>query len=177
MSVLNQLKALLYPLGSLSHRLRIVVIVVGILVIIGSGGYWYYSQSSSKSDSGTDDASQLQQNVTNLITEKKFDEAQAILETSESKETLSELQLAATVAVGKNDYAQALSIYQKIESTYGINESLAINIAQAAQFSGDKAKAVQYYQKAIDILKQQPTDSIIENQIIQLQTLLKEVGQ
>lgn len=161
-------------------RRTLVILVVGVLLALMCT-YWYLV-GSEKSDTSTNatllQTEELSNEVNRLIGQGKYDEAQQVIESSETDPASGESQtLSANAYVAAGNYTEALAAFKQVEQQSGLDASLAQNIAYAANMTGDTQTAREYYQKALDLVRQDTTNPVAADMIKNIETALQQVQQ
>lgn len=150
-----------------SKRFRIGLLVIVVLAA-GFGGWRYIENRQAAEQSEFESLIKL---ANSLSFQKKYDEAVTQLERYIADAPKKEYKLEATIQLGsiylnwgKNQ--EALSAFQAAEGMNGPNPlAPAVGIALAAERLGDKAAAIQAYNRAIIILEPQRNEGYVAEDI------------
>jgi tetratricopeptide (TPR) repeat protein len=99
--------------------------------------------------------SDLQSAIDDAILQSDLDKAAALIKQNKEHQSKDNLIMLAMIYMGQKDYSKALDTLQLAENAYGLDSSLALNIAQVKVLQDDKQAAIDYYQKAIEALKRE----------------------
>lgn len=151
-------------------RLLIIVVIVVIVLAAAGGGYYYWHKRQHKTASTPPTTGQSAAN-TAIQQENNGNSAQALSTLNTAiKNTTDRTQKAALytqqgdVYNNDNNYKSALTSYQNAAQTDGLTYALAQSIAESAQAAGNNQLAIEYYQKAINLIpSNDPTGAAEKN--------------
>ncbi len=157
-----------------SKKKYIIIISISlavILIALAVGGY--FLTKDTKSDTvQTQNSDQLRQEINNLVSEKKYDEAAGVakkLPGYENKSRDSLLTLA-TVYINADKSQEAINIFLEIEKNNEMTYGDAENTASLYAKLEDKDKATEYYRKAADLM-QKSDNPMKDDEVTRLQRL------
>ena len=153
------------------RRSNVIVLAVAVFLIVAvSGGAAIYNHiQDQKLRNEKLSSTKLSQAVNKLFEEKKYTEAQTVINNSPTSSSKDNLLLLAQTYIGEKQYKLAEQTFQEVEKKYGLDQSLAANIAYAAENAKDNQTAINYYQKEILFLQAEKLPNV-QLQINSIQT-------
>ena len=142
-----------------SNTIILATAVFLIAAILGGAAIYNHIQDQ-KLRSEKLSSTKLSQAVNKLFEEKKYSEAQTVINNSPTGSSKNNLLLLAQTYVGEKQYKLAEQTFQEVEKKYGLDQSLAANIAYAAENAKDNQTAISYYQKEITFLQAEKIPNI-----------------
>lgn len=149
-----------------SSKKKLVFVIVGVVLVAGLsvGSYLWWSDSRDDKQTMTpklpqqkfsDEQLSMYDQYSKLITEKKYDEARALV----AKMQISELEKQAyykDIDYLSSDKEEELKSYLVKEGTEAFIFQDAMNVGDIYAGRGDKANAKKYYEMAIDMINKKP---------------------
>jgi tetratricopeptide (TPR) repeat protein len=146
------------PRPLIKRRLTLIIVVIIIVLVAAGSGYYLWHKHQQKMPSSTLSAGQSAVNM--AIEQANQGNTNSALNTLNTainnttdgaQKSALYVQQASTYENAQN-YQAALTSFQKAAQYGGLTYGLAQNIAETAQQVGNKQLAIQYYQKAINLI-------------------------
>jgi tetratricopeptide (TPR) repeat protein len=168
------------PLRFVSRHKKMAIIVgtaVAVLVVVAimfvPKTYQAYQEDQAERKRIYElDGNSLNGAVGEAFQNNDLQKAQDAIEGNKEAESKGALILSASIYNGQKKYEEALEKLMLAEKKYGLDSTIAMNIAQTKAFLGDKNGAIEYYQKAIELLKQEKPENL-EQEIKGIESFIK----
>lgn len=164
-------------------RLGKRVLMAGLAIILVTaavaGAYWYKQRKDAPPKRTPVPFVSEKQSITDingLLAEGKTQAAvDAVNNNKELAGSRDGQMLLGQTALNKADYDNAVSIYKGVAEKYGWTPNLARLIAGAYESKGDKAQAITYYQKEVELLGKDTTNPMRGDDIARANERIKEL--
>lgn len=164
-------------------------LLVGLIaaVLIGAGAYAIVrlSDSDTPKQEFTSEGvrlrqlsnDELQKELEKLIFQKKFVSAEQLINYQDNADSYDLRLMLAVTYMNQGEPRDALQVLLDMEQQYPEDWQVAKNIGQMYEQLDNKAKAIKYYQKALNLVKQADDVPVRDDEIFFLEQDIKRLGE
>jgi preprotein translocase subunit SecE len=152
------------------------LVVIVVVSIIAGTIVWEVNKGPGAMSGPKLTVAQVNVSVLESLQAKNYNQAQTTITQDALNPTdKNNLLLLSTVYEAQKNYNQALSTLKEIQTKYGLDYSLAINLGQVEGLLNNKPDAIKDYQQAITLIQNAKTGTVPNptSNIQSLQTLIK----
>lgn len=170
-------------------QLVVGLLFVGLVVFVGVGAYMLLRNNDpdptlkdvQKTSEGVVlrqiEKDNLQTEIEKLMHQKKYTSAIALIQYQEAAKKDKDIQiLLATAYMNQSKHQEALNVFMDIQENFDKDWKVTRNIAVEYEALGDKTKALEYYKKALEQLKDTDNVPVKDDEILFLEKDIKRVG-